>query len=93
MTKTLIESNVEVYSGTSCQWSFNFLLIHNISILLILKESLSVVTEIVLSNHNISQSLRQKSFSLVPNICISKCGLIKSQLLLIFIWCFLWESK
>ena len=35
-----------------------------------------MVTEIVLSNHNVSQSLRQKSFSLVPDICISKCGLV-----------------
>ena len=35
-----------------------------------------MVTEIVLSNHNVSQSLRQKSFSLVPDICISKYGLV-----------------
>ena len=46
-----------------------------------------------MSNHKVSQSLRQKSFSLVPNICISKYGLVQSQLSLIFIWCFLWESK
>ena len=78
----------QVVSGHS-----TFFLMHKISILLSLKESLSVVTLIVLSNHNVSQSLIQKSFSLVPNIGISKCGLVQSQLLLMSIWCFLWESK
>ena len=63
VTKTCIESiNVEVYSGTSSQWStIQLFLIHNISILFTLKESLSVVTEIVLSNHNVPRSLKQKS--------------------------------
>ena len=34
------------------------------------------------SDHNVSQSLRQKSFSLVPKICIRKYGLEESQLTL-----------
>ena len=45
----------------------------------------------VLRNHDASQFPRvsPRSFSLVPNICISKCALVESQLSIIFIWCVL----